>query len=123
MTTVSDMPGDYPLTLYRGDTRIWSVLVEDVDAEGVATARDLTGHSFDCEIRLTADDPSVMAEVAADSADPTTGVIALELTAVESQRLVAGTAFWDLEVTRTSDGFVRTYLAGRVKVKGDVSRA
>lgn len=122
MATDDAMPGDYPLTLYRGDTRIWSVVVEDLDAEGVASPRDLTGHTFDAEIRLTKDDVEVMADITAVSAGPTTGVLALTLTAVESEKLIPGTAYWDLEIRREADDFVRTYLAGKVRVKGDVSR-
>lgn len=119
------LPADYPLVLYRGDTRVFDITLE----RNTGTAEvpvwapvDLTGHTFDAEIRTAKDDTAVLAEIAVASTAPTTGVLRLTLTATEAAKLVGTSAFWDLEVTRTSDGFVRTYLAGKVKVRGDVSR-
>jgi hypothetical protein len=114
------LPGDYPITLYRGDTRVWTV--EFLEDDGSPFAEDLsTGHTFRAQIRATADDASAEATitVVATSAN----VLELTLAATAAAALTGSSAVWDLEVTRTSDGFVRTYLTGDVEVDKDVSRA
>jgi hypothetical protein len=117
------LPADSPLTLYRGDTRIW----EDTFRHKVVPPAtggdpmDLTGYTFLAQVRATQESTAVMATIDVALVDAPGGVIRRTLTAVQARLLVPGNAFWDLQLT-APDGAVRTYLAGKVKVKPDVSR-
>ena len=115
------LPGDYPLTLYRGDTRVWTLEFFQDDGTTPITDDLSSGHTFRAEIRATQDDATALATLTVAA----TGANTLQLTlpASEAVDLTGSSAFWDLEVTRTSDGFVRTYLAGDVEITKDVSRA
>jgi hypothetical protein len=121
------LPANAPLTLYRGDTRIWTVTVESntgTDAAPVWAATDLTGYTFLSQIRVDRNRAGpVVATIAVTATDAPNGVLRLELTSTEADKFPSDGArfYWDLELTRTSDGFRRTYLAGAVRVMGDVS--
>lgn len=112
------LPAKCSLTLYRGDTRIWD---NQFDIDGVPM--NLTGFDFTAQIRVSPDSDEILAVIAVTGIDLAHGHIRLVLTAEESEKLVIGKSYWDLQLVRTSDGFTRTYLAGPVKVVGDVSRA
>lgn len=108
------MPARVRLKLYRGDTRVW----EDrflIDEQPV----DLTGYTFSSQIRADVNSPDVLATIEVDPFDPTGGKIRRTLTAEESAKLTGQRAYWDLQLIRESDGFVRTYMAGPVKIVGD----
>jgi hypothetical protein len=118
------LPGPYPVSLYKGDTRVWSLLFTEDDGE---TPIDLSSYTWVSQIRANdGADSDVMADIAVDDTDADAGVLVLTLTAAESAQLVKETApakkpAWDLQ--GTAAGVVRTYLRGAVKVLGDVSRA
>lgn len=124
------LPASAPLKLYRGDTRIWTVLIETntgTDSAPVWVPYDLTNHTVLAQIRSDKNRtaPVVAAVATAVDGDPTTGLVTLTLTSVEADKLGSDstTLWWDLQTTRTSDSFRRTWLAGKVVVKGDVSNA
>jgi hypothetical protein len=128
MATSELLPAKVPLTLYRGDTRIWE---DTFRTAPVAPATegdpiDLTGYSFLCQIRATSESTKVMATIAVTILEAAAGRIRRTLTAAESKKLVVGTdgvgtGVWDLQAT-DPDGFVRTYMVGKVKILGDTSR-
>lgn len=112
------LPAKVPLKLYRGDTRIW----EDVFTTVAGAPIDLTGYVFLAQIRADTEiGSSVMATMDVDIVDPAAGRIRRTLTAAEANKLVVGSATWDLQGT-APDGVVRTYMTGRVRILGDVSR-
>lgn len=118
------LPAPSKLTLYRGDTRIWE---DHFQVAPVAPATegdpiDITGWEFLAQIRATEDATEVMATIDVEIVDAAAGTIRRILTAAEADKLVVGTAHWDLQAIHP-DGTVRTYMAGRVRVTGDVSRA
>ena len=119
------LPASVPLTLVQGDSRTWTDVIErntgtDDDPEWVPF--DLTGHEPLAMIRATRDrDSTLYSTIEVEVTDAEAGELELRLTAEEADSLVIGRAFWDLQLTRTSDGFVRTHLAGKVKVLGDVA--
>jgi hypothetical protein len=128
------LPANVPLTLYRGDTRVWSDTIErntGTDAVPVWVPYDLTGHTFLAEVRAgitnaqgaTVADRSgaLKATIACASTAPTTGVVTFTLSSTAADGLDVNPLFWDFQITRTADGFRRTHLAGKVKVLGDVS--
>jgi hypothetical protein len=123
MANAEPLPADEPLELYRGDTRLWEMHLADdpVPPATVGLPIDLTGYEFLAEIRVSADpDATLMASFAIDVVDPANGIITRTLTATEAAKLTPGSARHDLQLT-DPDGKVRTWLAGRVKVRGDVS--
>jgi len=117
MATAEPLPAKVNLKLYRGDTRIW----EDRFTTGNGQPLDLTGHDFIAQIRPTADAVTVMCTIAVDVTDAPGGVIRRTLTAAEAKKLTGDSAVWDLEST-SPDGFVRTYMSGRVAILQDVAR-
>lgn len=127
MATSEPLPATVKLTLYRGDTRVWTDVIEEntgTETAPVWTPKDLTGHTFLAQIRSDRNrtDP-VVATIAVEAVDAPNGVITRTLTATEADKLGSDGSrlFWDLQITRTSDGFRRTYMAGPVTVKGDAS--
>jgi hypothetical protein len=112
------LPADLPLTLYRGDTRVWVDTFRDAET---GAPLDLSGHTFLAQIRAERDATEVMAVMTIDAGNAANGVLLRTLPATEARKLQGTAAYWDLQTTR-ADGFVRTYLAGKVRIKGDVSR-
>ena len=115
------LPGKADLTLYRGDTRVWTVAFTDDD--GVAL--DLSGRTWVAQIRsdLNRTDPAVATITVGDD-DADTGSLTLTLPADEAAALGPltdgkATLYWDLQ--SDDSGVVQTWLAGKVKVTGDVS--
>ena len=116
------LPAKVNLTLYRGDTRIWT----DDFAEGGAP-KDLTGYTWLCQIRNDKNRGEIVALIDVDTTDAATGRIVRTLTATEADKLPgeqagapAPSLYWDLQSTSPA-GLVRTWMAGSVKVKGDAS--
>ena len=117
MATAEPLPAKVGLKLYRGDTRIW----EDRFTRATGEPLDLTGHTFLAQIRPAADSVAVMATINVEVTDPAFGVIRRTLTADEAKKLTGQSAVWDLQGT-SPDGFVRTYMTGRVTILADSSR-
>ncbi len=126
MPTTEPLPARVPITLYRGDTRVWDDTFS-LDGEPMP----LDGYTFSCQVRDQPErsdrayDPGAqpMAVIEVDVLDAAAGRIRRTLTHDESAKLVPGRAYWDLQLIRAADGYVRTYLAGPVTIVGDVSRA
>ena len=104
---MTPLPADYPLALYRGDTRVWTVLFNEVNDAGETAPKDISGFTFDAEIRATLDSPAVMADIDDRHRRRARACATLTLSAGEALRLVPGTAYWDLQAT--DDDSVRTY--------------
>lgn len=117
------LPGKADLALYRGDTRVWTVAFT---ADDGTTPLDLSGRVWVASIRsdLNRTDP-VVATITVDDTDSATGSLTLTLAADEAVNLGPldddgkATLFWDLQ--SDDSGTVQTWLAGKVKVTGDVS--
>lgn len=108
------LPGTYPLVLWRGDTRTFTVEFAEDDSPV-----DLSGKTWTSEIRATYTSDNIDAEIDVDDTDAATGVLVLTLTA-DQANLDPGSYVWDLQSEDT--GVVHTWLSGKVKVKGDVTR-
>lgn len=117
MASSEPLPAPVKLTLYRGDTRIWT----DVFTEGT-TPVDLTGHAFLAQIRADRNRGEVVASIDVQVTDAAAGTIRRTLTATEADKLGDDGArlFWDMQST-DADGNVRTWMAGAVVVKGDAT--
>lgn len=108
-------PTPCDLIVYRGDTGRFRVTVTTPDLTPV----DVSGATWDCDIRTTADADPPIAQLAVAPVAGDTSTVEVTLTESESSKLDAN-AVWDLEMTL--DGEVITLLAGAVRVTKDVSR-
>lgn len=119
------LPGTYPLTLYRGDSREWTL---DFTEDDGTTAVNMTGHTWKAQVRETTDSTAILLTFTVNTTNAATGRLVVTLPAAQwddpdiSDITPTAKWKWDLEATRTADGFVRTYLTGKVKVLGDVAR-
>jgi hypothetical protein len=110
------MPATVTLAIYRGDSRVWTDVLT-VAGEPM----NLTGYTATAQIRASAVASAVMAVIDVEIPNPLDGTLIRTLTPEESAKLVPPRAYWDLQLVSPA-GYVRTYLAGPVKVVGDVSR-
>ena len=107
-------PGQFPLILYRGDSRHWQFkLWKDVEKTDPV---DLTGVTAKSEIR---DRPGGRTVVAMECSIDLPNIINLSLLASVS-RNVPATGNWDLQLTYDT-GDIVTILAGTVTVTPDVT--
>jgi hypothetical protein len=105
------------MAIYRGDSGRFRVRINDIYGNPL----DLTGSTFDCDIRKTPESEPPLATLEAALLDGETNVIEVILTTAVSATLPAGEAYWDLELT-TATGEVNTILIGHVGIAQDVSR-
>jgi hypothetical protein len=121
MAEIDLSPGELDLVLRRGDSAFFQVAITDDDD----VALDFTGYTWRAQVRETVDDADVLMSFDVDTAAAATGVLALDLDSGEWPAAAtpepSAKWFWDLEGTTGTS--VRTYLAGKVTVKGDVSKA
>lgn len=102
------------------------------DATGAAI--DLTGYTFAGQIRRKADSGAVLLAFTFTILNQTTnrGQLELTLTALQTATLpdqpqptadrIASTFAYDIEMTRTSDGFVARLLEGKVTLSPEVTQ-
>lgn len=124
----TSLPGTYNFAAYRGDTRELTLTFADTSTPPAPV--DMSAWTWEAQIRATKDEPdSVIATITVDDADANIGTLVLTLSADESANLVTGEAagfasgkatyFWDLQGTQGA--VVKTWLAGKVSVTGDVT--
>jgi hypothetical protein len=123
MAELDFAPGECDLVgIPRGDTVAFQVTITEDDG---TTAKDVSGYTWLAQVRETKDAASALATFDVDTTDAATGVLVLDLDAgdwpAEATPEPTDPWYWDLQGTNGST--VRTYLAGKFKVKGDVSRA
>lgn len=108
------MPGNYTLTIYRGDTTRWQFVLWADDAKTIPI--DLTGVVVRAQLRSYPDGP-VCAALTCTVAIP--NFINAVLPAAESARALSGV--WDLQL-QFSSGDVVTALSGSVVITPDITR-
>jgi hypothetical protein len=117
-------------TIWRGDTRTWTHVFEDVAEDGTTTPRDMSGHTWLGQWRADDKRGEVIAVSSFDTSDAESGVIVETLTATEADKMPvdapAGsrpgtppTVYWDMQ--STVGGVVRTWFYSNATVKGDRS--
>jgi len=110
---VSAGPGSLDLAIYRGDT--WTEQWDFADNDGPIP---LPG-TWRAQIRHAANSPTTLASMTL-TVDAEAGTITATLDADTTAGLMQSHAVWDLE--QTDDGTVRTWLAGNVAIRSDVTR-
>ena len=111
--TANLRPGKLNIKMTRGDTAASPILIK----EGGVPA-DLTGRTYSCQIRRSVNTSSGV-EVEVDTSQAASGIITLRL----SEEITAemnGDYMWDLE--QTTNGVVRTILAGTWSFEEDITR-
>lgn len=112
MVSVTNLPLQVDLALYRGDDFALEVIVTDPDGQPV----DLTGYVAHSQIRPAPDDP-VLADMAAVVV---ANVVTVSMDAELAATLDGIPAVWDVQVT-SPGGVVTTLAAGKVAVTKDVT--
>lgn len=125
--TVGTTAGELDLQVRRGDK------IGPIELDW-GTGVDLSDRNWAAQIRATLDEPAdLTATFTVDVTDAATGTLVLALPHSESANLVTGTTsgratpgkatyYWDLQATSKTDADdVFTWLAGKVKVTGDVT--
>lgn len=109
------------ITATRGDTFALTIAVK-VAAGGAAS--DLTGWTVASQLRKPSRATArgtLIETLTVTIADPTTGVIALSATAAQTALWTVGAAEFDVQLTRTADGFVWSSPVTAVVIRGDVT--
>ena len=110
-TVLGQTPGAVDLTVYRGDTLVVPITVQQ---GGVPLVLPTTG--WLAQVRVSPDS-AWMLQFTVDASQAAVGELVLSLTAAQTAAATDG--FWDLQ--NTNGGVVWTYLAGRFTVSKDVS--
>jgi hypothetical protein len=112
-TTIWLTPARVDLVLYRGDDAHLAMGVTNPDGTPV----DFTGAAVRSQIRISTDDPVVLAEFTATIVD---NIIYLDLAGADTATL-PDVALWDVQVT-AADATVGTVAAGRITATGEITR-
>jgi hypothetical protein len=110
-------PANYPLTVRTGDTETVTVTLQD----SAGAAVNITGRTYQAQIRDTAASTAVLATFTCSVTNGTAGIFACTLGTATTAALSPQTAVWDCQET-TAGGVVSTLLAGQVWVVQDVTR-
>ena len=109
-------PAPYNLTIRTGDTE--TVSVSMVNAAGAAI--DITGRTYQAQIRDTAASTAILATFNCTVTNGTAGTFACTLGTATTAALTPQTAVWDC--SENNSGVVTTLLAGQVFIVQDVTR-
>jgi len=110
------VPASFPLTIRTGDTETVSVSMQT--AAGAAI--NITGRTYQAQIRDTAASTAVIATFSCSVTDGTAGTFACTLDAATTATLTPQTAVWDCQ--ENTSGVITTLLAGQVWIVQDVTR-
>lgn len=115
MAELSQLPGALDLTIYRGDNTNFQVTITDTVSEEPV---ELPTTDWRAQVRAQRESADVLFTITVDATSAASGVLGLSIDGADTGSLSAVSAYWDLENTGTG----RTYLAGKVKLRGQVSR-
>lgn len=115
MAELAQLPGALDLTIYRGDNTNFRVTLTDTES---GDPLELPTTGWRAQVRVQRASEDVLFTITVDATDAATGVVDLSIAGADTGAVTVDSAFWDLENTDTD----RTYLAGKVRLKGQVSR-
>lgn len=115
MAELVQLPGALDLTIYRGDDTNFQVTLTDPETE---EPLDLPTSGWRAQVRVDKDATVVLFTITVDATDAASGVVGLAIDGDDTAGITDDAAVWDMENTTTE----RTYLAGKVRLKGQVSR-
>lgn len=106
------MPAPRNLNIFQGDTYTHQITFVDGDGDVI----DLTNYTFTASIETTAGAAVATFSVANGG---TTGIVTISLSSATTAGIEPGDYLWDLQ--GVVSGVTTTYLAGRVRVRGQVT--
>lgn len=115
MADLAQLPGELNLSVYRGDTTNFQVTITDTES-GDPLVLPTTG--WRAQARTTRDAEAVLFTITVDATDAATGILGLSIDGADTADVTQTSVFWDVENTSLE----RTYLAGKVRFSGEVSR-
>jgi hypothetical protein len=116
MAELAQLPGALDLSIYRGDDVNFQVtLTDSVTSDPLV----LPTTGWRAQVRVDTDPTSgVLFTITVDGSSAATGVLGLSIAGADTSAIEDSPVAWDLENTTTD----RTYLAGKVRLGGQVSR-
>ena len=115
MAELVQLPGVLDLTIYRGDDANFQVTITDPETEDPLV---LPTSGWRAQVRVDKDAAVVLFTITVDATDAGSGVVVLSIDGADTASVTDDAAVWDMENTTQE----RTYLAGKVRLKGQVSR-
>jgi len=116
-------PGPYDISIYRGDTKEFTLAITAGNPPGVPMAAvDLTGCTVAAQIRETFEAAQAALTFTCTITSAVGGLVLVAAAAAITALLTPGKKVWDLEITFPS-GKKFTYLSGVVSVDPDVTRS
>jgi hypothetical protein len=114
--------GRYNIEIEQGATFQRSMTLDEYNADtSQMEDLDLTGYTFAGKIRDEKEDTSAMISFTIVITNALTGAIQVSLTAAQTSTLTAGTAYYDIEMTRDSGEIIRL-LEGVVNISREITR-
>lgn len=110
MSLVSNIPAGLEWRVYKGDTATLTIAILDEDDQPV----DLTGITFDGELRITPEDASANRSLAITVVD---NVLTVEIPNTET---LPRTSYYDIQ--SNNDGVIQTIIKGMIITEMDVTR-
>ena len=99
-----------------------STFVIDLTIKEEGTLKNLTGFSARAQMRSSKTASAVAASFTCTIANPTNGVVKMELPATTSTAMAAGVYFYDLEIHTANDAIVKRLIEGKVTINQEVTR-
>lgn len=116
MAELAQLPGALDLTIYRGDDTNFQVTITDTES---GDPLELPTTGWLAQVRVDKDSATVLFTITVDASDAASGVLVLSIDGADTGSVTDDSAVWDMENTTQE----RTYLAGKIRLKGQVSRA
>ena len=108
---------NYDLVIDQGST-----FVIDLTIKESGSAKNLTGYAARAQLRTTKTASAVAASFTCTNANPTSGVVKMELPATTSSAMAAGVYFYDLEIHTANDAIVKRLIEGTATINQEVTR-
>lgn len=115
MAELAQLPGELNLAIYRGDNTNFRVTLKD---PGTGDPLVLPTTGWRAQVREERTSTTVLFTITVDATDAGSGVVDLSILGADTADVAVDAAAWDMENTDLD----RTYLAGKVRLKGEVSR-
>lgn len=115
MAELAQLPGALDLTIYRGDNTNFRVTLKDPESGDPLV---LPTSGWRAQVREERTSAAVLFTITVDATDAGVGVVDLSILGADTAGVSVDAAAWDMENTDLD----RTFLAGKIRFKGEVSR-
>jgi hypothetical protein len=115
MADLAQLPGELNLSVYRGDNTNFQITLTDTES-GDPMVLPTTG--WRSQARVEREDAAAAFSLTVDAASAATGVLGVHVVGADTATVTDDSLYWDLENTELE----RTFLAGKIRLSGQVSR-